>query len=182
MTRAKLHPVVAAYVFLLRAMFAVAGVYLVLTMVAIVYISLFRWLRWPYSGLSFVFVEYGFIYIMMLGSPWLVRTRGHVFIELITGSVPARVRKVLSRVIAVLCVLACAFLFVFSVDVVWNDICGRVENGQCVREIDVRSARDIPRWIVTCSLPVGFAFMTIEFLRYVFGRELMHPDKIGTFG
>ncbi|HEY7608300.1 MAG TPA: TRAP transporter small permease [Alphaproteobacteria bacterium] len=163
----------AAYEWLLRAMMAIASLYLFLQMAAIVYVTLSRTFGWHYTPASFAFIEYGFIYIMMLGSPWLVRTRGHVFIELITGSVSPRARRWLSRTIAVLCTLACIFLTVFGGVVAWQDFVRH--------EIDVRSI-DIPRWIVTVSLPVGFGLMAVEFARFIFGRELMHPDKIGTFG
>lgn len=171
----------AAYTRLLQAMLAVASLYLFLQMAAIVYVTVFRTAGWSYTPISFAFIEYGFIYIMMLGSPWLVRTRGHVFIEIVTGSVSPAVRRWLSRAIAVLCTLACIFLAVFSADIAWKDYCAQVEGGVCIPEIDVRSI-DIPRWIVTVSLPIGFALMAIEFARFIFGKELMHPDKIGTFG
>ena len=163
----------AAYSWVLRAMLGIAAAYLFLQMAAIVYVTLFRTFGWFYTPASFAFIEYGFIYIMMLGSPWLVRTRGHVFIELITGSVGPRTRRWLSRSIAVACTLACLFLMVFGGVVAWQDF---VRN-----EIDVRTI-DIPRWIVTASLPVGFGLMAVEFARFVFGNDLMHPDKIGTFG
>jgi TRAP-type C4-dicarboxylate transport system permease small subunit len=163
----------AAYTWVLRAMLGIAAAYLFLQMVAIVYVTLFRTFGWSYTSASFAFIEYGFIYIMMLGSPWLVRTRGHVFIEIVTGSVGPGTRRWLSRAIAVACTLACVFLTVFGGVVAWQDI---------VRgEIDVRSI-DIPRWIVTVSLPLGFGLMAAEFARFIFSRELMHPDKIGTFG
>ncbi|MCW5774034.1 MAG: TRAP transporter small permease [Rhodospirillaceae bacterium] len=171
----------AAYSALLRAMLGIASLYLFLQMAAIVYITISRTAGWYYTPASFAFIEYGFIYIMMLGSPWLVRTRGHVFIEIVTGSVSPATRRWLSRTIAVLCTLACIFLAIFGADIAWTDFCGRTENGLCIREIDVRSI-DIPRWIVTVSLPIGFALMAAEFARFVFGKELMHPDKIGTFG
>ncbi len=163
----------SAYERVLWAMMAVASLYLFLQMAAIVYVTLFRTFGWYYTPASFAFIEYGFIYIMMLGSPWLVRTRGHVFIELITGSVSPGTRRSLSRAIAVACTLACIFLTVFGGLVAWHDF---VRN-----EIDVRTI-DIPRWIVTASLPLGFGLMAIEFARFIFGKELMHPDKIGTFG
>jgi TRAP-type C4-dicarboxylate transport system permease small subunit len=154
-------------------MFAVAAAYLALQAAAIVYVTLSRTFGWSYTPAAFAFIEYGFIYIMMLGAPWLVRTRGHVFIELITGSVGPRTRWWLSRLIALLCTIACIFLTLFSGAVAWRDWAGG--------EIDVRTI-DIPRWIVTASLPLGFALMAIEFARFVAGREIMHPDKIGTFG
>ena len=46
-------------------------------------------------------------------------------------------------------------------------------------ELDVRGSRDIPRWIVMIAMPVGFGFMSLEFLRFVFGRETMHTGQAG---
>ena len=55
----------------------------------------------------FVFIEYGFIYVLMLGGPWLVRVRGHIHIELLTAALPPTPRALLSRLVAALCVLTC---------------------------------------------------------------------------
>ena len=46
-------------------------------------------------------------------------------------------------------------------------------------ELDVRGSRDIPRWYVTVALPVGFGLMSVEFLRFVLGREIMHTGQAG---
>jgi TRAP-type C4-dicarboxylate transport system permease small subunit len=48
-----------------------------------------------------------------------------------------------------------------------------------VDEIDVRGSMDIPRWIVTVTMPLGFGLMAIEFLRFVLGREVMHTGQAG---
>jgi TRAP-type C4-dicarboxylate transport system permease small subunit len=164
----------AAYDWLLKSMLVVASAYLLSTMFVIVYVTVSRTLGAKYLQSAFAYYEYSFVYIMALGSPWLVRTRGHVFIELVTGSVSPGVRRVLSRAIAFLCAAACLMLTVFAADLALKDF-------GPPREIDVRGV-DIPRWIVTASLPVGFALMAIEFARFMFTKELMHPDKIGTFG
>lgn len=156
---------------LLRCMAALAAIYLGLMMVAIVYSVLFRTLGLEYSSYSFVFIEYGFIYTLMLGAPWLVRLRGHVYIEIVTAAVSDRVRNVLSRVVAGLCFVVCLVLAFYAGALALEDY--------TFGELDVRGSRDIPRWIVTVAMPVGFGFMSIEFLRFVFGRETMHSGQAG---
>jgi TRAP-type C4-dicarboxylate transport system permease small subunit len=47
---------------------------------------------------------------------------------------------------------------------------------------ELRAQLDIKRWIVTGSMPVGFGLMGIEYLRFVFGRELLHSGKAGVAG
>lgn len=156
---------------LLRGMAAIAALYLGLMMVAIIYSVVFRTLGLAYSSYSFVFIEYGFIYTLMLGAPWLVRERGHVYIEIITAAVSPQVRNVLSRIVAALCCLVCLVLAYYAGTLALEDY--------VMGELDVRGSRDIPRWIVTTSMPAGFGLMSVEFLRFVFGREIMHTGEAG---
>ena len=72
---------------LLWVMMALAALYVGFIMLAIVYVTIFRSAGWDYNQFVFTLIEYGFLYILFLGSPWLVRTRGHVYIELLTAAV-----------------------------------------------------------------------------------------------
>lgn len=159
------------YELLLRGMMALAAAYLGLMMVSIVYYTSFRTLGLTYSGYAFVFIEYGFIYCIMLGAPWIVRQRGHIYIEVVTAAVPERVRIPLSRVVALLCVVVFAILAWYSGALALEDY--------LIGELDVRGSRDIPRWIITGSMPIGFALMAVEFARFVFGREVLHSGQTG---
>ncbi|HSA89456.1 MAG TPA: TRAP transporter small permease [Burkholderiales bacterium] len=156
-------------------MMAAAALYVGLMMATIVYYTSCRALGIAYSSFSFAFIEFGFIYVLMLGGPWLVRTRGHVHIELLTAAVPERVRQVLSRTVAALCVLTCLALAWYTGLLTWNEYAGNKYD-------ELRAHLDIKRWIITVSMPVGFGLMGIEFVRYVFGRELLHSGKAGVSG
>lgn len=160
-----------AYARLLKLMLALAALYFGLMMVAIVYWTMFRTFGWDYNPYAFIFVEFGFIYCVMLGAPWLVRERGHVYIEIVTAAVSDDARNILSRVVAVIAFIICGVLAWYGGELAISDIVND--------EIDVRGSRDIERWIVTISFPFGFGFMAIEFLRYVFGRETMHTGEAG---
>ena len=159
------------YTWLLRGMMGAAALYMAAIMVSIVYFTTCRGLGIPYSSYSFIFIEYGFIYVLMLGAPWLVRRRGHVFIEILTATLPDSFRPAYSRFVAALCVAICAVLAWYSGEVAWTDYFHN--------EIDVRGSIDTPRWIVTVSLPFGFALMAIEFARFVVGTEVMHTGEAG---
>jgi TRAP-type C4-dicarboxylate transport system permease small subunit len=160
-----------AYEWLLRAMVAVAGVCVALMMVAIVYITMFRWMDLSYWAYAFEAVEYGFVYVMMLGSPWLVRKRGHVYIEIVTAALPAATRRVVSRFVALLCMLACIVLARYSFDLFWDD--------WSTNHLDEKRSRDLERWLGTVVLPLGFGLMAVEFLRFVVARETMHTGQAG---
>lgn len=163
------------YARLLWLMMAAASIYIALMMLGIVYYTGFRALGWRYNPYTFPFIEYGFIYVLMLGGPWLVRTRGHIHIELLTAAVPERVRIALSRSVAGLCALTCLALAWYTGVLTVEDITGN-------RYDELRAQLDLKRWIVTVSMPIGFGLMGFEFLRYVFGRELLHTGKAGLAG
>ena len=164
-----------AYERLLWLLMALASAYVGLMMVAIIYFTSFRAFGWPYNPYAFTFIEFGFIYVLMAGGPWLVRTKGHVHIELLTAAVPPPVRNYLSRAVALLCVVICLALAYFTGLLAVNDF---IDD-----EYDqLRAQFDIKRWIVIGAMPIGFGLMGIEFLRYVIGRQTLHTGKAGVAG
>ena len=78
-----------------------AGTYLVGIMLGIVISALARTFNISGAGSShiFTFAEFGLLYIVMAASPWLVRERGHVFIELVTAALPRKIQPTFSRFI-----------------------------------------------------------------------------------
>ena len=91
----------------LAVLMGIAAVYVALIMIAIIYASAFRFFGIAYSQYTIPFIEYGFLFILFLGSPWLVRNRGHVYIELLTAALNDRGRDILSRIICFLAGLVC---------------------------------------------------------------------------
>ena len=123
----------------------------------------------PFAWL-FTSAEYGLLYMTMLGAPWLVREKGHVHIELVTAVLPPALRQVVSRMVALLCVLVCLILAwkgleLFLVNIERNDF-------------DVR-AYYFPRWMLTITFPISFGLMVVEFMRFVVGPELLHSGEAG---
>ncbi len=162
-----------AWAGLLWAMMALAALYIGFIMLAIVYMTIFRSAGWAYNQFVFTLIEYGFLYILFLGSPWLVRTRGHVYIELLTAAVPERSRKALSRSIALLCAAICLVWVWYT----WGIFVEHAEDPLAFDEL--RDDRGMRLWTITIAYPVGFLFMAVEFLRYVFGRQTMHSGEAG---
>jgi C4-dicarboxylate transporter, DctQ subunit len=166
-------PVAAAsalYLGLLELLAVVAGVLLAAIAVAIVIDVVVRNLGLQPPAHTLTLTEYGLLYVTMLGAPWLVREKGHVYIELVTAAVSPRTRFWLTRVVYALCVLTCAVIFWFSLEVAIDHYERHV--------IDVRSF-DMPRWLLTASIPLSFGLMAIEFARYVLGLDSMHTGHAG---
>ncbi len=151
---------------------AVAAGYFGLMLALIVYVTVWRSAGWAYDAFSFVIIEYGFVYTLFLGSPWLIRHRGHVYIEMLTAALSASWRNVFSRVIAFLSAGICLIWAWYSGQLAW-------ENYVYVAYDELRGQFDIQRWVIIAAFPVGFLLMGIEFLRFVFVREPMHVGAAG---
>ena len=147
-----------------------AGVYLFAIMCAIVFQATARSFGFSGSSHVFTFTEYGLLYIAMAASPWLVRIKGHVFIEMFTAIIPTSFSATFSRLISVLCIIICALL-------VWYT--GEATLNAYVRgDADMRSV-DMPKWLLLGSMPICFSLMAIQFSRYVFGPETLHTGEAG---
>lgn len=158
------------YTALLYAMAFIAGATLVWLMISTILSVLMRNLGMQPFAWLFTSAEYGILYMTMLGAPWLVREKGHVHIELVTSALPEAPRRIVSRIIALACVLVCVILAWKGVELFLKNI----ERG----DYDTR-AYYYPRWLLTVAFPLSFGIMAIEFSRFVFGDELMHTGEAG---
>ena len=148
----------------------IAGTTLVWLMVSVITSVLMRNAGWQPFAWLFTSAEYGLLYMTMLGAPWLVRKKGHVHIELVTAALPDKARGIVSRIVAIACVMVCVVLAWKGVELFLKNI----ERG----DYDTR-AYYFPRWMLTIAFPVSFGLMAIEFSRYIFGNNLMHSGEAG---
>lgn len=147
-----------------------AGVYLVAIMFAIVFQATARSLGFSGSSHIFTFSEYGLLYIVMAASPWLVRHKGHVYIELLTAIIPKRFAPGFSRMVTFICVLICLTLVWYTGEATLKAF-NRAD-------YDMRSL-DMPKWMLLVSMPICFSLMALQFLRFVFGSETLHTGEAG---
>ncbi|MEO1102512.1 MAG: TRAP transporter small permease [Pseudomonadota bacterium] len=162
--------VVRLYDFVVVALAVVAGAILPSFMAIIVYQVIARNLGFQPSAHFFTFTEYGLLFMTLLGAPWLVRERGHVYIEIVTAALPVNLRGIVSRLVSGLCVVICLILAVKGADIARTNFLSG--------EMDVRSLY-FPRWILISSIPIGFSLMAVEFARFTFGRETLHTGEAG---
>ncbi|WP_413841690.1 TRAP transporter small permease [Tateyamaria sp.] len=148
----------------------IAGATLVWLMISVITSVLMRNAGLQPFAWLFTSAEYGLLYMTMLGAPWLVREKGHVHIELVTAALPDGARRIVSRIVAIACVLVCLILAWKGVELFLKNI----ERG----DYDTR-AYYYPRWMLTIAFPISFGLMAIEFSRFIFGSELMHSGEAG---
>jgi len=142
---------------------AIAAGFLMAAMMVVIFIDVvLRNLGYQSSAHFFTFTEYALLAVPCLGAPWLVREKGHIYIEILLMYLAPRARAALTMAIAVVCIAVCLVLAWYGFQVTITDF---LQN-----EKDVRSL-DMPRWMVVGFIPLAFAMMAIEFLRFLVRRE-----------
>jgi C4-dicarboxylate transporter DctQ subunit len=157
-----LTPISRAYDAVLYGMAWLAGALMVAMMAMIVADVVLRNLGYQSSAHFFTFTEYFLLLIPLLGAPWLVREKGHIYIELVVVALPPRVQRALVRVVVVVCIAVAGILAWYGGAITLQDYAGN--------EKDVRSF-DMPRWLLTLSMPVSFGMMALEFARLLVRGE-----------
>ena len=154
--------VVKAYDAVLYGMAYFAG-FLMAAMMAVIFLDVvLRNLGYQSSAHFFTFTEYALLMVPCLGAPWLVREKGHIYVEILMMALPPGARKALTWLIGVACIAVCATVAWYGFSVTLNDY---LQN-----EKDVRSM-DMPRWMVVGFIPLAFAMMALEFLRFMVRGE-----------
>jgi TRAP-type C4-dicarboxylate transport system permease small subunit len=151
-----LTPISRAYTALLYGMAWLAGLLMVAMMAMIVADVALRNSGYQSSAHFFTFAEYFLLLIPLLGAPWLVREKGHIYIELLVGTLPAPWRRRLLRLVVLACAVVAGILAWYGGAITLQDYAGA--------ERDVRSF-DMPRWILMAFMPLAFGMMALEFLR-----------------
>ena len=155
-------PILRTYDAALRGLALLAGLLMVAMMAMITVDVVLRNLGTQSSSHLFTFTEYFLLLIPLLGAPWLVREKGHIYIEVLIAAFPPAVRRGLMKAVVVLCIAVCATLAWYGGLITWRDY--------AAAEKDVRSF-DMPRWILMLAMPLSFGMMALEFLRLLLRGE-----------
>jgi C4-dicarboxylate transporter, DctQ subunit len=153
---------VRVYDTLIHAMAWLAGALLALMFITIVVDVVLRNFGFQSSAHLFTFTEYALLFVPCLGAPWLVRERGHVFVEIVLGQFHGAARRRALVFIGVVCIAICLTLAWYGFGVTLRNF--------NLNDKDVRSF-DAPRWMLVACIPVSFFFMATEFLRHLLRGE-----------
>ena len=162
--------VVKGYDAILYGMAYLAGFLMAAMMVVIFLDVVLRNLGYQSSAHFFTFTEYALLAVPCLGAPWLVREKGHIYVEILLMYLKPAWRRFLTNAIGVVCIVVCAVLAWYGGDVTIRDF--------LQSEKDVRSL-DMPRWIVVGFIPLSFAMMAVEFLRFLARGENFLGSLVG---
>ena len=153
---------VRAYDGLIFGLAWLAGLCLALTFVAIVWDVGVRTLGLQPPAFTSALTEYAMLVVTMAVAPWLVRLKGHVWVEAIDLIASEAVRRRLATLVYLACVGLCFVLAWYA---------GELAIEAWMRgELDIRSII-LPRWFLYAVLAVGLFLCAVEFLRYLFGVD-----------
>lgn len=163
-----LGPLFALSWFVARAMAALCCALLAFIGAAIVYDVTVRNLGLQPPNFTVSFTEYVLLYTTMLGAPYMVRKKGHILVEALIESVGPALHAVMAKFVYLVCTLLSGALTYYGVKLLLQGIASH--------DMEYRSF-DMPRWILDVTLPLGFGFSTIEFLRYLAGVDTLYKVK-----
>jgi C4-dicarboxylate transporter DctQ subunit len=153
---------------------AYLAAFLIAAMMGIITLDVvLRNLGYQSSAHFFTFTEYALLMVPCMGAPWLVREKGHIYVEIMLMHLKPAARKWLLRFIGVACVAVCFVIAWYGFGITLADFRGN--------EKDVRSF-DMPRWMIVGWIPLGFLMMGIEFLRFVVRDENFLASFAETLG
>lgn len=160
----------SGYERLLFCLFSLGAGILALVTLLILYDVIARNTSIPSFTHTLALTEYGLYYVTLLGAPWLVRKKHHVYMQLVTAVAPAALRPFICKLSYLLCAVACGLICYYA---------GQVTVEAWLRgDMEVRSF-DMPRWLIFAVMPVSFSLLTIEFGRYLAGFDSMYDGEIG---
>jgi TRAP-type C4-dicarboxylate transport system permease small subunit len=157
-----LTPISRGYAALLYGMAWLAGFLIFAMMVVITIDVVVRNLGYQSSAHFFTFTEYALLVVPCLGAPWLVREKGHIYVEILVMHLAPRNRRRLLTAIGLACIAVCLVIAWYGLQVTLTDF--------RQAERDVRSF-DAPRWLIVGWIPLAFLLMAVEFARFLWRRE-----------
>jgi TRAP-type C4-dicarboxylate transport system permease small subunit len=137
-------------------MAALAGCILVVITAAVCYTIFMRFLFKQTSIWIIPMCEYSLLWIVFLGTTWLLRGKGHITTDIIYVHLSEKSRQNLDFVMAVIGCLACALLFGLGISHLYDCLVNGVT--------DVRSLT-VPKAAVFVIVPIGSCLLTLQFFR-----------------
>jgi len=142
-------------------MAALAGVILLFITAAVCYTIGMRFLFKQTTIWIIPMTEYALLWIVFLGTTWLLREKGHITTDIIYTHLNEKTKRTLNGIMYIIGGLTCAAMVFLGVIHSYQCIAGGVT--------DVR-AITVPKTAVFIIIPVGSIFLTIQFFRMAWNR------------
>lgn len=159
---------VSGYNLLIVALAVLAGVMVSASFVLIVVDVGIRSIGLDPPAFTIPVVEYALLHFTLLAAPYLVRQKGHVYIDALLTRLPRVLRVVIEKLVYLICI-ASSLTFAY---IATGLLLEAFETG-----IFDERAIDMPQWLLYVSMPLCFVLVAVEFCRYLFGIDTMYVDR-----
>jgi TRAP-type C4-dicarboxylate transport system permease small subunit len=146
---------------LVEVMAALAGVILVFITAAVCYTIGMRFLFRQTAIWIIPMTEYALLWIVFLGTTWLLREGGHITTDVIYVHLNEKTKHYLDFIMSGIGGLACAMLFYFGV----IHMCDCIIHGVT----DVRAVT-VPKSAIFVIIPIGSILLTVQFFRVAWSK------------
>ncbi len=140
-----------------------AGVILVFIVAAVCYTIGMRFLLTKTTIWIMQTTEYALLWIVFLGTTWLLREKGHITTDLIYTHLSEKGKGYLDIVMYIIGGLSCAVMLLFGILHVRECIAGGVT--------DVRAVT-VPKTVIFIVIPIGSLLLVLQFFRMAWGRAV----------
>ena len=109
--------------------------------------------------LSFLmeYATYTLIYIAFLSAPWILQQRKHIAVDILVETLNPLKKRVMIAITDAAGVVICVVVTYFG---------ALVAIGNFQRNVLVMDTMGTPQWILVVAVPLGMAFMSLQFLRH----------------
>lgn len=153
---------------LIHGMAAFAGLLIAGACLLIAYDVIARNLGMQPPASTVALTEYAMLYFTMAAAPYLVRTKGHIVVEVVYQRLPGTTQRAVDAGILLLCttvsLVIAALAGLLLVEAVVN------------AEVEIRSL-DAPRWVLFVPLVGGFLLMAVEFMRLLIRKDSIFASQ-----
>jgi TRAP-type C4-dicarboxylate transport system permease small subunit len=160
---------IRAYDKLIEGLAVLSGLTVAAVCLLIVYDVIARNLGMQPPASTVALTEYALLYFTMAAAPWLVRTRGHIVVEILHSRVGGASRRILDKLILLICLLIsltmCLLASMLMIEAIARG------------EIEIRSL-DMPRALLFAPLAFGFGLIATEFLRLALKGESVTDQNL----
>ena len=144
-----------------NVMAALAGAILVFITAAVCYTIFMRFLFNQTTIWIIPMTEYALLWIVFLGTTWLLREGGHITTDVIYVHLNEKTKHTLDCIMSVIGGLACAMMVYLGIVHMWDCIIHGVT--------DVRAVT-VPKSAIFIIIPIGSILLTIQFFRMAWSR------------
>lgn len=154
--------------FFVNSFISIAGLLILFGIGLVVVDVCIRALGFKPPGFTIAIVEYILLYFVLLSSPYLVRSKGHVLTDVLVQKLSGAPRLWVEKLVYFICI---------SVSIVFAVVGGLlfIEAIQ-LGYMDERSI-DIPYWILYALFPPCFFLIALEFVRFLVGADSLFSKR-----